>query len=117
PDTRFLTHFNLASIVTYHTKGRIPVFIDPRTETAYPPEVMQAYLAFHRATSGWQDMLNTYHITGVVLAQPQESPQFSKLRSAAEAQNAGLIARFEQLPGWQKAFTGPYAVIFLRSTN
>lgn len=103
PHTRFLTHFNLASIVEYETRGGVPVFVDPRTETAFPPVILQAYLEFHEGTPGWEHILSDYGIGGVVLPLPGQSPE-----------NDRIISRFQNLPSWQPAFTGPTAIIYLR---
>lgn len=103
PQRRFLMHFNLAAIVAYETRGRIPVFVDPRTETAFPPEVLEAYLAFHTGAPGWEAMLGDYGIGGVVLPLPGSDPE-----------NDMIIRRFRAFPGWYAAFSGPAAIIFLR---
>lgn len=104
--TRYLTHFNLASIVTYETRGQIPVFVDPRTETAFPPEVLQAYLTFQKSLPGWEQVLETYNIGGVVLPLPGH-----------DAENDAITAHLHALPGWFPAFTGPTAIIFLRQSH
>ena len=98
PAIHFLTDFNLAAIVTYQTHGTIPVFVDPRTETAFPPQVLQAYLAFYKGLPGWESILSDYGISGAVLSLTNQT----------------IIQRFHALPGWYPAFTGPTAIIFLR---
>ncbi len=103
PSIHFLTHFNLAAIVAYETRGEVPVFVDPRTETAFPPEILQAYLQFHYGLPGWQELLTDYDIGGVVLPLPGHDPE-----------NDAILQRFHAMPGWYAAFTGPTAIVFLR---
>jgi hypothetical protein len=103
PGIRYLVHFNLASIVTYETQGKIPIFVDPRTETAFPPEILKEYLLFQTGAPGWEEVLRKYAINGVVLPLPGDDPQ-----------NNAILQRFHALPGWYEAFKGSTAIVFLR---
>ncbi len=103
PAVRYLPHFNLASIITYDTHGKIPVFIDPRTETAFPPEVLRDYLLFQKGLPGWENILSKYNISGIVMPLPGK-----------DAENDAITKRLHALPGWYEAFSGPTATIFLR---
>jgi len=100
PQSCLLTHFNLGGIILYETRGAIPVFIDPRTETAYPPAVLKDYWRFLKAQPGWEDIFARYRLDGVLLPNDDEDV---------------LLDRFRGHAGWTEAFRGPHATLFLRS--
>jgi hypothetical protein len=99
PDMRLLIDFNLGAIVAYQTRGEIPVFVDPRTETAFPSQVLQDYLRFYKGLDGWESLFDQYGIGGVMLRNDDED---------------GLLERFRDKNGWRLAFEGPTATLFVR---
>lgn len=105
PSARILTHYNLAGPLIHISRGRIPVFIDGRTITAYPPQVIQDYMAFVRAEPGWEEkILERYRIDGVMVQTP----------TSANGVYNEMFDRFAHRRGWKRAFTGRTATIFLR---
>jgi len=105
PHAHILIHFDLGGMVEYDTQGTIRTFMDGRTETAFPAQVMQDYIDFEYAMPGWERMLDHYHIDGVLI--PKGTPPFVMARP-------DLYDRFAQRSGWKKAFDGPMAVLFMR---
>lgn len=105
PAARMLTHFDLGALIAHESGGTVPVFIDSRTETAFPAEVMEDYLAFEYGQPDWQDMLAEYRIDGVLI--PKGTPPFIGPRDA-------LVDRFREREGWTLAFEGPVAFVFVK---
>lgn len=102
PKGRFINDFDLGGYIVYNTRGALPVFIDPRTETAFSKEVMQDFFAFRNASSGWESVLDKYRIDGLII------PRW--------ASNA-VHDRFSQRIGWKTAFTGKDATIYVRDAH
>lgn len=101
---RLLTHFNLGAIIAYETRGRLPIFVDPRTETAFPPQVLADYVAFHQGKQGWEDIFRRYNITAVILPNHQ----------GLDKVNDSIFERMQELSGWKASFTGKTATVFLK---
>lgn len=99
PKGHFITDFDLGGYIIYETRGKLPTFIDPRTETVFPPKVMEDYFAFRNAEPGWESILDTYHIDGILLANHQSPAMFE---------------RFTHNTRWKQAFKGPTATVFVR---
>lgn len=97
---RMLSHFDFGGVLIYETRGEIPVFMDGRTETAYPRDVMLDYMRFELGEPGWEAMLERRRIDGVMIPN-KGRPQ--------------LMDRFAGRKGWQRAFRGPHATIFMRA--
>ncbi len=102
PRAQLLFDFDIAAIAVYESHGEVPVFIDPRTETAFPPEVIKDYGRFLKAADGWEDIFTKYDIDGLVIAN-QTIP--------------GMLDRFTQRKGWKIAFKGPTATVFVRTNH
>ncbi len=100
PKARLMNDFDLGGLLLYEGRGDIAYFIDQRTETAFPPRVMQDYVDFHRAAPGWEAVLDRYAVDGVLL--PNHAHE--------------MLARFTHREGWRIAFAGPTATLFLRRT-
>jgi hypothetical protein len=98
PNKRFLNDFNLGGYLVYETRGAVPVFVDPRTETAFPAQVIKDYIRFDQGKTGWEAILSKYHIDGLILARSNNSP---------------LMERFDHRRGFKKLFEGPNANIYL----
>lgn len=103
PGARVLTHFNLGGIIAYETRGALPVFVDARTETAFPPQVLADYVAFHKGIPGWQDIFPRYGMTAAILPNDE----------GRDPENDAIIRRMAELHGWHMAYKGPKASVFL----
>lgn len=101
-----LAYLNLATYAALESGGAVRIFVDPRTETAFPSSVIAEYVAFHSGTPGWQEMFARHPIQAVLLPSPPQN-----------AVEQAIFTRMESLPGWKKAFSGPKAAIFLPSAN
>lgn len=99
PKARLLNQYDLGSILLYETRGEIPLFVDPRGETALPPQVVKDYMAYVQSTPGWESILDTYHLDGVIIPNKDHDD---------------LLDRFSARKGWKRAFSGPVATIFMR---
>ena len=97
PHARLLNHYDFGGFLIYETRGAIPVFVDPRTETAIPPAVMKDYVAFEKGTPGWEAMLDRSALDGAMLPT-----------------GSALCERFYNRIGWKTVFKGEYATIFMR---
>jgi len=102
PNARLLTDFNMAGYLLYETRGKIKTFIDPRTDSAIPPDVINAYTNFTTSKQGWEDMFERYDIDGVMLANPEKTG------------NSSMIDRFKNRTDWKRVYEGPLATIFVR---
>ena len=103
PGGRFINEFDLGGYLAYETRGRIAVFVDPRTETAYPAEVMEDYFRFDSGRQGWEDILEKYAIDGIIVRNGSDKARFHD--------------RFAHRKGWEKAFIGPVATIYIRKRD
>ncbi|MFN9109534.1 MAG: hypothetical protein ACK5XN_05625 [Bacteroidota bacterium] len=103
PGGRFIHEFVLGGYLAYETRGRIPVFVDPRTETAYPAEIMEDYFQFEKGEKGWEDILEKYRIDGIIVRNGSDKARFHD--------------RFAHRKGWEKAFIGPVATIYIRKRD
>ena len=103
PNARLLTHYNLGGIIAYQTLGKVPVFVDPRAETAYPTEIMKDFIKFLNAEPGWESVMDQYKLDGIIIPNDGEH---------LEGYNK-LYDRFDSRNGWKLAFRGPTASIFM----
>jgi hypothetical protein len=103
PDARFLNEFTLGGYLVFQARGRVPVFIDPRTETAFPKEVMQHYLDFHQGKLGWESLLEQYRISGIIVPSGGGGQAFHE--------------RFQSRKGWKKVFEGKTATLYVRAND
>ncbi len=102
PNTRFFIDFDVAAIAVYESRGKIPVFVDPRTETAFPPEVIKDYGRFLKGDEGWENIFDKYNMGGAMIANTTID---------------GVIDRFSSRKDWETVFKGPKATIFVRKTH
>ncbi|MDX2113417.1 MAG: hypothetical protein SFW63_06775 [Alphaproteobacteria bacterium] len=103
PTGRFINEFVLGGYLAYETRGRIPVFVDPRTETAFPAQVMEDYFRFDDGKQGWEEMLERYDVDGIIVTNGMDKARFHD--------------RFAFRNGWKKAFTGKTATIYVRQRD
>lgn len=100
PKHRFITEFMMGGQLIYETRGRIPVFFDPRTETAYPKQVIMDFDAFLTLKPGWEEVLDRWQINGVMVSSGALGKRFHAI--------------FDHRAGWKKAFIGPTATIYVK---
>ena len=98
PQARLLIHFDLAGTVLYETRGKIPVFFDPRTDTAYPPIIARDYMHFMNADRGWEGLMTHYLLDGIMIPNKGYDKVYD---------------RFSHRKGWKMAFKGSTATIFV----
>ena len=55
---RVFSYFLWAGYVDYRTGGRLRVYIDPRSETVFPPRIQMRYMQVHSLQPGWEGVLN-----------------------------------------------------------
>lgn len=97
PNLRIMNDYDLGGYLIYYGKGNIPVWVDGRTETAYPKSVMNDFMAFLKAKPGWEEMLARYDLQGVLIPN----------------QSFDLIDRFQSRKGWNTVYKGPIATLFV----
>lgn len=76
PQIRFLTHYNFGGYIIYETRGRLPVFIDGRADTAYPRDVATDDLIFFNSPlinekqllpqPSFKELIRKYGIGGIL---------------------------------------------------
>jgi hypothetical protein len=98
PTIKFMNYYDLGGALIYSSRGKIPVFIDGREQTAYPPELIKDVMHLN-AWQGWdkksEEILDSYQIGGII---------FPNNGSAIYSQNQR----------YKEVFKGPAATIFLR---
>lgn len=102
PHAHLLTEFYISAFLIYETRGALPVFIDSRTQTAYPSDVIKDYIAFLKNEAGWEKMLEKYKLSGALL------PNNPGVRM-----NTDLLERLSHAKGWRMAHQGPNASLFI----
>jgi len=100
PHVHLLNHYDLGGILIYETRGKIPVFVDPRGETAVPPAVMEDYVLFVQSKPGWEEILDRYHLDAIMIPNVGHDDFFD---------------RFQSRQGWKEVFKGPVATLFIRT--
>lgn len=67
PNRRFLSDYDFGGQIIYKTGGKIPFFMDSRSNTAYSSKEMQNYLAFWLLQPGWEEKIKSYGINGIII--------------------------------------------------
>lgn len=98
PDTLFYNHYDLGGALIYSARGKIPVFVDGREQTAYPNELIKDVMHLN-AWQGWdrksEEILSKYRVGGIIVPI-----------AFAPALSAN--------PRYKEVFKGPVAAIFIR---
>lgn len=101
PKARLLNHWNFGGYIIFATHGAIPVFIDGRSSTAYPDEVIAEYnglLEGPQMHEHWEKLLEKYQIDAVLWPKP--------LTQASEF--------FIGNPRWKLVYSGPVATLYAK---
>ncbi len=102
PGERIFNEWNFGAFIILHAAGRIPVFIDGRAGTAYPPQLFDDYVNKYLSPSGnWNQLLDEYQLDLALVAR-------YRLRA---------LEFFRKQQCWQKIFEGTAAVIFERRNS
>jgi len=101
PHARLLNHWNYGGILIFRTRGAIPLFVDGRSATVYPDDLLRDYfkladLEFNE--TAWDAMLEKYQIDTVLWVRAHE-----ELRRF-------LVGK----RGWKEVYTGSYASIYVK---
>jgi hypothetical protein len=101
PHARLLNHWNYGGILIFHTRGAIPLFVDGRSATVYPDDLLHDYFKLadpQFSEADWDTMLAKYRIDTVLWVR------------AHEALRQFLVGK----RGWKEAHTGLYASIYVK---
>ena len=101
PHARLLNHWNYGGFLIFKTRGAIPVFVDGRSATAYPDDLLRAYFALSQwevDPAAWEGVLQRYDIDTVMWPKAHLPLQ--------QYLTASL--------GWRLAYVGPIANIYVR---
>ena len=97
----FCNHWNYGGILIFRNRGAIPVFVDGRSSTAYPDDLLRDYFKLGQLEvneTAWDMVLEKYQIDTVLWVKAHE-----ELRRF-------LVAK----RGWKEAYTGLYASIYVK---
>lgn len=70
---RVFAYFLWAGYVDYRTAGRLQVYIDPRSETVFTPQIQMGYLQVHSLQPGWEGVLDAAGVDYVLWPHDQEN--------------------------------------------
>lgn len=98
PNAVLLNNYDFGGYVIYESKGKLKTFIDGRAETAFPPPILNDYIAFDARTDGWQKMIEKHNIDTILMPEIYSEQ----------------LKYFENNSQWQKAFTGKQAVVYFK---
>ncbi|WP_050405690.1 hypothetical protein [Bradyrhizobium embrapense] len=75
PHARLLNHWNVGGLLIFYTRGAVPVFIDGRSATAYPDELLRDYFTLSKwevDETAWDTVLAKYKIDTVLWVKAHE---------------------------------------------
>ncbi|WP_429024659.1 hypothetical protein [Bradyrhizobium sp. I1.14.4] len=75
PHARLLNHWNVGGLLIFYTRGAVPVFIDGRSATAYPDELLRDYFSLIKweiDEAAWDAVLDKYKIDTVLWVKVHE---------------------------------------------
>ncbi|WP_076865165.1 hypothetical protein [Bradyrhizobium mercantei] len=75
PHARLLNHWNVGGLLIFYTRGTVPVFIDGRSATAYPDELLRDYFSLIKweiDETAWDAVLDKYKIDTVLWVKVHE---------------------------------------------
>ena len=76
PYARLLNHWNVGGLLIFYTRGAVPVFIDGRSATAYPDELLRDYFKLIKTEideNAWDTLIDKYKIDTVLWVKAHES--------------------------------------------
>lgn len=95
PDVRFFSNYNFGGYLIYFSN--IKVFMDGRTETAYPSKPAKDYVKYINMEYGWDNMFDEYEIGGVFTTKEDVHNKY-----------------FEEVGKWDKVFEGDIGVVYIK---
>ncbi|WP_456707459.1 hypothetical protein [Bradyrhizobium sp. USDA 4452] len=75
PHARLLNHWNVGGLLIFYTRGAVPVFVDGRSATAYPDELLRDYFTLSKwevDETAWDTVLAKYKIDTVLWVKAHE---------------------------------------------
>lgn len=75
PHARLLNHWNVGGLLIFYTRGAVPVFVDGRSATAYPDELLRDYFSLIKweiDEAAWDTVLAKYKIDTVLWVKAHE---------------------------------------------
>lgn len=99
PRRHYLTDFNYGGQVIYWSQGRLPMFMDSRSDTAYDDDAMRIYADFFAQSTGWEQRVEALGVDGIIVGNRSE---FAK-----------LYAKGLYRDHWQLMFEGQIANVYL----
>ncbi|WP_461334323.1 hypothetical protein [Bradyrhizobium embrapense] len=75
PHARLLNHWNVGGLLIFYTRGAVPVFVDGRSATAYPDELLRDYFTLSKwevDETAWDTVLAKYKIDAVLWVKAHE---------------------------------------------
>jgi hypothetical protein len=98
PHARMFNSYSLGGPLIFYAHGKVPVWIDGRAETAFPPQVISDYISFVAPDDKWVELFDRWHIDGAIIASHEPM----------------AMDRFVSRRGWHIVFKGKDASIFMR---
>lgn len=92
-DRRLYNHWNFGSFIIFRAPFKIPIFVDGRGATAYPPELLRDL-----RDMSFADIVQKYRIEVVMLPNKPDA-----------------LTEIDRDPQWKLKFRGPTAAIYARS--
>ena len=97
PKAHVYAFYDYGGYVVYLSNGRIPIFIDGRADTAYPPEVIKDYMRIESGRWNWERIADARGVDTFLI-------------SKAGPLHQALAAS----PRWTKVFSGAVADVFVK---
>jgi hypothetical protein len=101
PHARLLNHWNYGGNLIFYDRGAVPLFVDGRAATAYPPSLLRDYFKLPQTEidqAAWDAVLAKYRIDAVLWMNTHE-----QLRQF-------LVGK----RGWKEAHRGAFASLYVR---
>ena len=98
---RLLNHWNVGGLLIFRTQGAVPVFVDGRSATAYPDDLLRDYFKLSELEineAAWDTVLEKYQIDAVLWVKAHEQ-----------------LRRFlVDKRGWREDYAGLYESIYVK---
>ncbi len=98
-DHKFLSNFNFGGQVIYRSGGKLAFMMDSRAGTVYPEQVIKDYLTFLFLKPGWQGVLDSYGVNGIIM---YKETNFSQSFDSGQFHDR-----------WQLVFAGKSANVYI----
>jgi hypothetical protein len=97
PDKNLFHPWNYGSFIIFQARGGLKPFIDGRAGSAYPLSLFENYNRFFQ-TRDWTEIIKTYNIRAILWPKNENR----------------LLPYFDASQGWEKAFEGTLAVVYVK---